>query len=212
MEALDRQTVAVIGTDAAGLVIPHLAHQLIALHIQHRDTAQKVEEIVVNHPLCPVLTSLLGVTVRTASVILAELSGKTLTTAAALASYKGLAPTTRQPGTSIHSERVSHTGNKRLKRALFFPSFAPLRPPHPQGHYDRKRDQGKRHNQALIALAHQRLTTCSKRLTTSLGAPPSTGSLCRLSKKWELGPMRGSFSPSGPSSRRTFGADMHPNG
>src|SRR5699024_7477772 len=87
----------------------------------------KVEEIVVNHPLYPVLTSLPGVAVRTASVILAELSGKTFTSAAALSSYAGLAPTTRQSGSSIHTERVSHAGNKR-------------------------------HNQALIALAHRRLT------------------------------------------------------
>lgn len=51
-------------------------------------------------------------------MIIAELSGKTFTSAAALASYAGLAPTTRQFGTSIKSERVSHSGNKRLKRAL----------------------------------------------------------------------------------------------
>ncbi len=159
METLDQQTVVVIGTDAAGLVIPHLTHQLIALHNQRRDVAEKVEEIVVNHPLYPVLTSLPGVAVRTASVILAELSGKSFESAAALASYAGLAPTTRQSGTSIHSERVSHAGNKRLKRALFLSAFASLRSdPTSRSYYDRKREQGKRHNQALIALAHRRPT------------------------------------------------------
>lgn len=159
MEALAQQTVVVVGTDAAGLVIPHLANQLIALHAQRRDVAEKVEEIVVNHPLYSVLTSLPGVAVRTASVILAELSGKTFTSAAALSSYAGLAPTTRQSGTSIHSERVSHAGNKRLKRALFLSAFASLRSdPTSRAYYDRKREQGKRHNQALIALAHRRLT------------------------------------------------------
>ncbi|PRA08166.1 IS110 family transposase, partial [Arthrobacter sp. MYb211] len=34
MDALDEQTVVVVGTDAAGLVIPHLARQMIALHAQ----------------------------------------------------------------------------------------------------------------------------------------------------------------------------------
>ena len=99
-----------------------------------------------------------GVGIRTAAVIIAELSGKRFKNAAALASYAGLAPTTRQSGTSIKSERVSHSGNKRLKRALFLSAFAVIRTdPVSRAYYDRKRDQGKRHNQALIALAHRRL-------------------------------------------------------
>ena len=86
-------------------------------------------------------------------------SGKTFDSAAALASYAGLAPVTRQSGTSIKSERVNHSGNKRLKRALFLSAFASIRfDPASRAYYDRKRAQGKRHNQALIALAHRRLT------------------------------------------------------
>ncbi|MGP5265258.1 hypothetical protein [Glutamicibacter arilaitensis] len=34
LKALDRQSVIVVGTDAAGLVIPHLARQMISLHDQ----------------------------------------------------------------------------------------------------------------------------------------------------------------------------------
>lgn len=68
-----------------------------------------------------------------AAVIIAELSGKHFKNAAALASYAGLAPTTRQSGTSIKFEKVSHSGNKRLKQALFLSAFA------------------------IIALAHRRL-------------------------------------------------------
>ncbi|MGP5123169.1 IS110 family transposase [Glutamicibacter ardleyensis] len=159
MHALDEQTVVVVGTDAAGLVIPHLARQLISLHAQRADVATHLEAMVEAHPLYPVLTSMPGVAVRTAAIIIAEISGKTFTSAAALASYAGLAPTTRQSGTSIKSERVSHSGNKRLKRALFLSAFASIRfDPTSREYYDRKRAQGKRHNQALIALAHRRLT------------------------------------------------------
>lgn len=159
LTALSKQTVTVTGTDAAGIVIPHLARQLIHLHAQRADVAREVEEIVVNHPLYLVLTSMPGVGLRTAAIIIAELSGKTFTSAAALASYAGLAPTTRQSGTSIKSERVSHSGNKRLKRALFLSAFAVIRTdPVSRAYYDKKRAQGKRHNQAIIALAHRRLT------------------------------------------------------
>lgn len=159
LEALDQQNVVVVGTDAAGLVIPHLARQLISLHAQRVDVAMHLEAMVEAHPLYPVLTSMPGVAVRTAAIIIAEISGKTFASAAALASYAGLAPATRQSGTSIKSERVSHSGNKRLKRALFLSAFASIRfDPTSRAYYDRKRAQGKRHNQALIALAHRRLT------------------------------------------------------
>jgi len=161
MDALDEQTVVVVGTDAAGLVIPHLARQLISLHAQRVDVATHLhlETMVEAHPLYPVLTSIPGVAVRTAAIIIAETSGKTFPSAAALSSYAGLAPTTRQSGTSIKSERVSHSGNKRLKRALFLSAFASIRfDPTSRDYYDRKQAQGKRHNQALIALAHRRFT------------------------------------------------------
>lgn len=159
LDALDEQTVVVVGTDAAGLVIPHLARQLISLHAQRADVATHLEAMVEAHPLYPVLTSMPGVAVRTAAIIIAETSGKTFASAASLSSYAGLAPTTRQSGTSIKSERVSHSGNKRLKRALFLSAFASIRfDPTSRAYYDRKRAQGKRHNQALIALAHRRLT------------------------------------------------------
>ena len=176
LTALAKQTVTVTGTDAAGIVIPHLARQLIHLHAQRADVAQEVEEIVVNHPLYLVLTSMPGVGLRTAAVIIAELSGKTFTNAAALASYAGLAPTTRQSGTSIKSERVSHSGNKRLKRALFLSAFAVIRTDTvSRAYYDRKRSQGKRHNQAIIALAHRRLGVLYAMLRDgSLYSPPET--------------------------------------
>jgi len=155
--ALTKQTVTVVGTEAAALVLPHLANQLISLHAQRADVAASVERIVEHHPLYPVLTSMPGVAVRTAAIIIAETSGKTFLTAPALAAYAGLAPTTRQSGTSIRSERVSHSGNKRLKRALFLSAFASIRTdPISRDYYDRKRGQGKRHNQAVIALAHRR--------------------------------------------------------
>ena len=65
-------------------------------------------------------------------------------TSAQLASYAGLATGTRRSGSSIRGEHVSHGGNKRLKRAMFFSTFASLRSdPVSQAYYQRKRDQGK---------------------------------------------------------------------
>ncbi|MEK7985965.1 IS110 family transposase, partial [Burkholderia contaminans] len=44
-------------------------------------------------------------------------------------------------------------GNKVLKRALFLSAFAALRDPVSRDYYARKVQQGKRHNQAIIAFA-----------------------------------------------------------
>ena len=160
VEALNKQTVTVAGTDAAGVVLPHMARQLIALHTQRADIAAQVETLVEAHPLYPVLTSMPGVGVRTAAIFLAETLGKTFTTGAHLASYAGLAPVTRRSGSSIRGEHVSHGGNKRLKRAMFLSAFASLRTdPASRASYARKRAQGNRHNQAILALAHRRILT-----------------------------------------------------
>ncbi|MDU7428577.1 MAG: IS110 family transposase, partial [Actinomyces urogenitalis] len=58
IDALGAQSVVVVGTDAAGVVLPHLARQLIALHAQRSDVAAKVEALVEAHPLYQVLTSM----------------------------------------------------------------------------------------------------------------------------------------------------------
>src|SRR5690606_41417315 len=67
IDALDEQSVIVVGTDAAGLVIPHLARQMISLHAQRADVAAHLETMVEAHPLYPVLTSTLWVSARHAA-------------------------------------------------------------------------------------------------------------------------------------------------
>ncbi|MBP2216542.1 transposase [Arthrobacter sp. CAN_C5] len=111
------------------------------------------------HPLHPVLTSLPAVGVRTAARILTEIVGKDFASAGHLASYAGLAPVTWRSGTSIRGDHPSRKGNKVLKRALFLSAFAALKDPPSRAYYDRKRAEGKRHNQALIALARRRCDT-----------------------------------------------------
>jgi len=175
VDALKRQSVIVAGTSAAALVLPHLAAQLQALHAQRRDIALQVEALVEAHPLHPVLTSLPGVAVRTAAVFIAETAGRSFPSGAHLASYAGLTPVTRRSGSSIRGEHVSHAGNKRLKRAMFLSAFAAIRTdPTSRDYYDRKRAEGKRHNQAVMALAHRRILVLHAMLRDgSLYTPPS---------------------------------------
>ncbi|PIE26340.1 MAG: IS110 family transposase, partial [Micrococcales bacterium] len=73
-----------------------------------------------------------------------------------LAAFAGLAPVTRRSGASIRGEHPSRGGNKNLKRAFFLSTFAALSDPVSRAYYDRKRDQGKKHNAALTCLARRR--------------------------------------------------------
>ncbi|EHD22379.1 MULTISPECIES: IS110 family transposase [Brenneria] len=156
-QALTEQTVIVPGTNAAIVVLPRLARQLITLRQQRDEVALEVEQRVLAHPLYPVLTSMPGVGVRTAARLLRrEVACRAFASAAHLAAYAGLAPVTRRSGSSIRGEHPSRRGNKTLKRALFLSAFAALRDPISRAYYTRKMSQGKRHNQALIALARRR--------------------------------------------------------
>jgi len=156
VQALAEQTVVVAGTQAAGVVLPRLALQLAALRKQREEVAKEVERLVLAHPLHPVLTSMPGVGVRTAARLLVDVATRAFASAAHLAAYAGLAPVTRRSGSSIRGELPSRRGNKQLKRAMFLSAFAALRDPISRAYYTRKISQGKRHNQALIALARRR--------------------------------------------------------
>lgn len=56
-------------------------------------------------------------------------------------------------------DHASRRGNKALKLVPFLSAFASLKDPACQAYYDRKRSEGKRHNQAPVALARRRCDT-----------------------------------------------------
>src|SRR5699024_12339911 len=86
-----------------------------------------------------------------------EVAAKAAKPAAHLASHARSAPVTRQSGTSIRGDSPSRRGNTRLKRVLFLSAFASMKgDPASRAYYDQKRAEGKRHNQAVIALARRR--------------------------------------------------------
>ncbi len=156
VQALNEQAVIMPGTQAATIVMPRLTQQLAALRKQRDEIAAEVERLVLAHPLWPVVTSMPGVGVRTAARLLTEVVHKAFASAAHLAAYADLAPVSRRSDSSIHGEHPSRRGNKVIERALFLSSFAVLRDAVSRVYNSRKIQQGKRHNQALIALARRR--------------------------------------------------------
>ncbi|GHH75266.1 insertion element IS110 uncharacterized 43.6 kDa protein [Streptomyces sulfonofaciens] len=158
-DALDEQTVVVPGTGTLDVVIPSLARSLAAVHEQRRALEAQIEALLETHPLSKVLTSMPGVAARTAAALLVTVGdGTSFPTAAHLASYAGLAPTTKSSGTSIHGEHAPKGGNRQLKRAMFLSAFAALHDPASRTYYDRCRARGKTHTQALLRLARHRIS------------------------------------------------------
>ena len=75
-----------------------------------------------------------------------------------LAAYARLVPAARDSGKRTGNDRRMRGGNKVLKRVFYQSAFASLRSaPESRAFYDRKRAEGKRHTQALIALARRRV-------------------------------------------------------
>ncbi len=156
--ALDAQTVVVSGTEAAGIVLPELARALAHTRAARTRIHAQVEALVKEHPLHVMLQTMPGVGIRTQARILTEVTGKDFASSGHLASYAGLAPVTWRSGTSIRGDHSSRRGNKTLKRALFLSAFASLKCKDQvsRNYYDKKRAEGKKHNQAVIALARRR--------------------------------------------------------
>jgi transposase len=93
-----------------------------------------------------------------------------------LAAYAGLVPAAQDSGKRVGNHRRMRGGNKVLKRRVFYQSaFASLRAsPHSRAFYDRKRREGKKHTQALIALARRRVNVLWAMLRdgTTFESPP----------------------------------------
>ena len=154
--ALGEQSVVVAGTNSAGIVLPQLAGMLKQLRTARDELLKQVEALVEATLNTNVQSSMPAVGVRTEARIITEVAGKEFQSAGHLASYAGLAPVTWRSGTSVRGDHPYKKGNKSLKRAFFLSAFAALKDPLSRAYYLRKGAEGKRHNQALIALAQRR--------------------------------------------------------
>lgn len=83
--------------------------RLAELRAQRADVAAKVEELVRDHPLCPVLMSMPGNGSRTTAWLLTELADKGLTSATHMASYVDLAD---PPLGHHHPRRTAQPGGQ----------------------------------------------------------------------------------------------------
>ena len=138
-------------------LVREMAAEAIAVRARIAALDRRLAELVAAHPDGALIRSLPGMGVVLAAELLAEAGDLSrFRSAAALASAAGLAPVLRQSGKSAHLMRPGYANN-RLKRVFYQSAFCSLQHPLSRAFYDRKRREGKRHHQAIIALARRRI-------------------------------------------------------
>jgi transposase len=121
------------------------------------DLDRELEASLERHPDAALIRSLPGMGAILTAELIAEAGNLSrFRSADALASAAGMAPVLRQSGRTRFLRRPSG-GNKGLKRVFYQSAFCSLGHDDSRAFYARKRREGKRHHQAVIALARRRV-------------------------------------------------------
>jgi transposase len=160
LAAAAAQTIRVPGEATVAALVHELAHEALAVRGRLSTLDKELEVLVARHPDGALIRSLPGMgVVLTAEFIAAAGDIARFRSPDALAAAAGLAPILRQSG-KAGALRRAHGGDKALKRVFFQSAFCAVstKDPLSKAFYDRKRREGHRHVQALVALARRRIT------------------------------------------------------
>jgi len=141
-------------------LIARLARQLLDLDREIKDLDKQLTTRFGEHPHAPIITSIDGFGPILGAELLADTGGDLVAafgTPDRLAAYAGLAPVPRDSGRvhgNLHRPKRYHRG---LRRVFYLAAFSAIKKPDgpSRAFYQRKRDEGKRHVPALIALARR---------------------------------------------------------
>jgi transposase len=157
LAAARAQRVAVPGERLAAELVRELAREALATRDRLARLDRDLEGLLAHHPDAALIRSLPGMgATLTGEFIAAAGDLRRFRSADALAAAAGLAPVLRQSG-KVRFQRRPTGGNKTLKRVFYQSAFCSLHSPDSRAFYARKRREGKRHHQALIALARRRV-------------------------------------------------------
>jgi len=160
IRAAERQHTTLPGQQLAAELIATQAREVMALDEQIKQTDQLIEGRFHRHELADVITSLPGIATILGAELLAITGGdmNLFGTPDRLAGLAGLAPTPWDSGRirgNLHRPQHYHRG---LQRVFYQSALISIRTcPESRQFYDRKRAEGKRHSQAVLALARRRV-------------------------------------------------------
>lgn len=141
-------------------LVQELALETLAVRNRLAQLDKELEALVARHPDGALIRSLPGMGVILSAEFIATAGDITrFRSPDALAAAAGLAPILRQSG-KASALRRAYGGDKALKRVFYQSAFCAVstKDPTSKAFYDRKRREGHRHVQALVALARRRVT------------------------------------------------------
>lgn len=176
LAAAKSQSVSLPAEQVAAGIAAELAQEILSLKGRLQTLDKELEKRFFARPEAPILTSLPGMGPILGAEFLVSVGDlRAFESADMLAAYAGLVPAAHDSGKRTGNNRRMRGGNKVLKRVFWQSAFASLRSaPASRAFYDRKRREGKRHTQALIALARRRVNVLWAMLRdgTTFKSPP----------------------------------------
>ncbi|MFF4393999.1 IS110 family transposase [Streptomyces sp. NPDC001552] len=160
LEAAERQHTAVPGEKITAQVIHTLAKEVMALNEQIAEIDKLIAARFRDHELAEVISSMPGIGPLLGAEFLAATAGdmSRFGSSDRLASFAGVAPVPRDSGNvsgNLHRPRRYHRG---LQRVFYTSALISIRNcDASRRFYERKRAEGKRHTQAVLALARRRV-------------------------------------------------------
>lgn len=160
VEAAERQHTTVPGEKIAAQVINTLAKEVMGLNEQIAEIDKLIAARFRDHELAEVIASMPGIGPLLGAEFLAATAGdmSRFGSADRLASLAGVAPVPRDSGQisgNLHRPRRYHRG---LQRVFYTSALISIRScEESRRFYARKRAEGKRHTQAVLALARRRV-------------------------------------------------------
>jgi transposase len=157
LAAAAEQTITIPAERMTAHLIRELAGEALASRKRLSELDRELEALLARHPDTTLIRSLPGMGVVLTAELIAEAGNLSrFRSADALASAAGIAPVLRQSGKTRFLRRPAG-GNKTLKRVFYQSAFCSLSHNDSRAFYARKRREGKRHHQAVIALARRRV-------------------------------------------------------
>ncbi|SEC36779.1 Transposase IS116/IS110/IS902 family protein [Streptomyces sp. 3213] len=160
VKAAERQRSSLPGEKLTAQLVHTLAREVMGLNQQVAELDKAIEARFRDHHTFDVITSMPGLGVILGAEFLAATGGDMTAfgTADRLAGFGGVAPVPRDSGKISGNVRRPQRYNRRLQRVFYTSALFSIRHSEDSRRfYDRKRSEGKRHTQAVLALARRRV-------------------------------------------------------
>ncbi|NEA72585.1 IS110 family transposase [Streptomyces sp. So13.3] len=160
LQAAERQHTSLPGERLTARMVHTMAAEVMGLNQQVAEVDKLIEARFREHHHFEVITSMPGLGIILGAEFLAATGGDMAIfgTPDRLAGFGGVAPAPRDSGKISGNLRRPQRYNRRLQRVFYTSALFSIRhSEESRRFYDRKRAEGKRHTQAVLALARRRV-------------------------------------------------------